>query len=186
MARKRIYSVSRVPPQEVTPNDGDDHEALLETITVARFDWKSLSKWRVAKCLLVLRQQVDDRAPGRSKVKDGTIGDQAHQGRESDHNPHVRDDGIGVVTALDITHDPDRACDVGTISEALRSGRDQRIKYVIWDGRLFSSYEYEGIDAWTWRAYQGQDPHDGHVHISVVANRGLYDSQNLWALPVLP
>lgn len=185
MAPGRIHDASRVPSREVTPNGGDDHLAFLETFTLGRFDWKSISKWRVAECLLVLRQQVDDLAPSRSKAKDGTVGDQAHQGRESDHNPHVKDDGVGVVTALDITHDPGRACDVGRIAEALRSKTDQRIKYVIWNRQLFSSYDYEGIAAWTWRAYGGYDPHDGHVHISVVAAKELYDSDASWALPAL-
>ena len=58
--------------------------------------------WRLAKSLDVLRNQVNAQAPTRSKACDGTIGDQAHSSRASDHNPNAK----GVVQAQDFTHDP--------------------------------------------------------------------------------
>ena len=74
-----------------------------------------VSRWRVAKSLEHLRTQVNNAFPNRSKASDGTIGDISHQGRESDHNPWVVDAGIGVVTALDVTHDPAHGCDAGKL-----------------------------------------------------------------------
>ncbi|MQB02542.1 MAG: hypothetical protein GEU78_20460, partial [Actinobacteria bacterium] len=84
--------------------------------------------WRVARSLLTLRDQVDAAAPNRSKRSDGTIGDAAHASRSSDHNPWVKDGATGVVTAIDLTHDPAGGANMHTISEALRtSGRAQSI-----------------------------------------------------------
>jgi hypothetical protein len=53
--------------------------------------------WRVAKSLLTLREQVDAMAPNRNKSSDGTIGDQSHRSRNSDHNPNA--DGVAVAVA---------------------------------------------------------------------------------------
>ena len=72
---------------------------------------------RIAKTLDVLRNEINALAPKRSKGSDGWIGDAAHQSRASDHNPWVREGGVGIVTALDITHDP---------SAWLRRGRNGR------------------------------------------------------------
>ncbi len=135
--------------------------------------------WRVAISLEVLRNQVNAAYPGRRKENDGTIGDAAHQARMSDHNPWVKDGAVGVVTALDITHDPIHGVDTYAIAEALRRSRDRRIKYVISNRRIFSSQ----LHAWEWHPYTGANPHDHHVHISVLPNKALYDSQSPWSLP---
>jgi hypothetical protein len=107
--------------------------------------------------LIHLRNQLDARWPTRAKP-DGTIGDLAHKARKSDHNPNHR----GVVCAIDITHDPENGCDAGKLAESLRLSRDPRIKYVIWNSRIFSSL----VKPWEWREYAGA-PHKEHVHISV-------------------
>lgn len=135
---------------------------------------EGLMVWRVAKSLQRLRDQINAMAPTRGKSKDGTIGDMAHQARESDHNPNED----GVVTAMDITHDPAHGLDAGEISELLRLSQDPRIKYVIFNRRIFNSK----VSPWTWRPYSGVDPHAGHLHISVSADQALYDSENDWTL----
>jgi peptidoglycan hydrolase-like protein with peptidoglycan-binding domain len=135
--------------------------------------------WRVAKSLLKLRGQVNARSPDRDKSNDGTIGDAAHASRSSDHNPWITDNGIGVVTALDITDDPKHKVVSADIAEALRDSKDSRIKYVISRGRIFSSTERP----WQWRPYNGPNPHDKHVHISVERAKSLYDSERDWTLP---
>lgn len=62
--------------------------------------------WRLAPALVTLRDEINKRFPNRSTISDGTIGDAAHASRDSDHNPWVIDtDGVGVVTAIDITED---------------------------------------------------------------------------------
>lgn len=134
--------------------------------------------WRVAKSLEVLRDQVNAAYPGRRKENDGTIGDAAHQARTSDHNPWVKDGAVGVVTALDITHDPAHGVDTYAIAETLRRNRDRRIKYVISNRRIFSSQ----LHAWEWHPYTGANPHDRHVHISVLSDNALYDDRTPWNL----
>jgi hypothetical protein len=134
----------------------------------------------VAKSLTTLRDQINALAPKRRKDCDGTTGDAAHCGRESDHNPHVRDGSMGVVTALDITHDTAGGCDCAVLTERLRNSQDERIKYVIWDHRMYSSYPHGDSSAWAWRPYSGHNPHDKHMHVSVVEDKRLYDEMTSW------
>src|SRR5882672_5911554 len=106
---------------------------------------------RVADSLMALRRQVNEMAPGRDTSSDGTLGDEAHRNRKSDHNP----DADGVVTAMDITHDPAHGVDAGVIAEMLRVSQDPRIKYVISNRRIFSSK----MVPWQWRPYDGANAH---------------------------
>ncbi|MBV9239020.1 MAG: glycoside hydrolase family 108 protein [Xanthobacteraceae bacterium] len=138
--------------------------------------------WRVARSLEVLRNQVNAAYPGRRKEHDGTIGDAAHQPQMSDHNPWVKDGAAGVVTALDITHDPAHGVDTYAIAETLRRNRDHRIKYIISNRRIFSSQ----LHAWEWHPYTGANPHDRHVHISVLPDKALYDDRTPWNLHRAP
>lgn len=135
-----------------------------------------MASWRLAKSLVKLRDQFNRRYPKRDKSSDGTIGDTAHSSRKSDHNPWVKDGSMGVVTALDITHDPKVGCDTWAIAEILRQQRDPRIKYVISNYRIFSSIE----NPWQWRKYTGSNPHSHHMHVSVKSEKKFYDSEKVW------
>lgn len=135
--------------------------------------------WRVARSLLKLRAQVNARAPDRDKSSDGTIGDTSHQNRNSDHNPWVDD---GVVTAMDITHDPRGGCDVDTLAESIRAAHDRRVKYLIWNRRICNHAAIGGAEPWTWRPYRGANPHDQHLHVSVKSTAAEYDDTSDWAL----
>lgn len=136
------------------------------------------TSWRTAKSLITLRDQANAAFPDRSKASDGTIGDGDHQSRESDHNPWVKDGSQGVVTALDLTHDPAHGCDAQRIVDALVASRDPRIKYVIWNKRILSA----SVRPWVWRVYGGGNPHTLHFHLSVSSNKALYDRGSPWAL----
>lgn len=136
------------------------------------------SGWRVAVALLVLRSQVDALWPGRRKDSEGTIGDENHMLTDSDHNPWVRDGLMGVVTAMDITHDPANGCDCERIAQALVLARDPRLKYIIWNRRILNST----VAPWTWRPYKGRSPHTVHIHISVESRKSLYDDKRPWML----
>lgn len=129
---------------------------------------------RIAKSLDVLRAQVDAKFPNRSKRSDGWIGDAAHAARASDHNPN----SAGVVCALDITHDPAHGVDTWAMAEMLRQQRDRRIKYVISNGRIFSS----AVSPWQWRPYSGANKHAHHVHISVLDDPARCDDGAPWRL----
>jgi len=174
----------RHEPERPTPNSGDDSpaETAMTEATTGTTSPQSVPSWRVARSLLALRQQVNKRAPQRSKASDGTIGDAAHASRTSDHNPWVQDGATGVVTALDLTHDPAHGCDAGALAEAIRAGRDPRVKYVIWNRRIASSARGDGFEAWDWRPYGGPNPHSRHVHVSVVPEKPAYDSESVWRI----
>lgn len=128
-------------------------------------------EWRLAKSLTVLRDQINSIAPSRSKLSDGSIGDTAHSSRTSDHNPFN-----GVVHAIDITHDPKGGCDGYILAEVLRMGKDSRIKYVISNGKIFSSI----VQPWVWRPYDGVNKHSHHTHVSVTVDGA--DDERKWLL----
>ena len=134
--------------------------------------------WRLAKSLETFRSQVNAQYPTRSKVSDGTIGDAKHARSSSDHNPWVKDGKMGVVTAIDITHDPDSGVDTWLMADRLRVHQDPRIKYVISNGRIFSSVQ----SPWRWRTYTGANKHSRHIHISVLPDKAKYDSTEPWKL----
>lgn len=133
--------------------------------------------WRVAKSLLALRDEMKARYPGTPNP--GFIGDDAHASRTSDHNPWVDDpsSSVNVVTAGDFYHRPQLGFDAGKFAEALKASKDPRIKYVIWNRRIWSlARDREG-----WRPYNGDNPHTGHCHLSVSPTKSLYDSTRHWA-----
>jgi hypothetical protein len=137
--------------------------------------------WRAARSLLVLRDQLNAAYPGRNKASDGTIGDEEHQAEVSDHNPDddVDGDGVGegpgvddIVRALDVTHDPAHGLDIDQLSDALIGSRDPRISYVI-ANRMISGPNY----GWQWAGYDGDDPHTGHLHLSVIGDSRADDAR---------
>lgn len=134
--------------------------------------------YRLAKSLDRMRTQFNVHAPGRSKISDGWIGDAAHAASTSDHNPWVKHQGIGIVTALDITHDTKNKVDTWAIAEHMRQKRDARIKYVISNKRIFSST----VSPWTWRTYTGSNPHSSHMHVSVNSQVHHFDDIRDWDL----
>lgn len=177
-----IHEPGDIPPEEFTPNSADDVESEPGSAEFRNTDADCNVAWRVARSLLTLRDQVNQRAPRRNKVSDGTIGDASHCQRSSDHNPWVRDGTVGIVTALDITHDPRGGCDANTIAEAIRASREIRVKYIIWNRRIANSAAIGGRQPWEWRPYNGTNPHTRHVHISVRPDKPSYDSTVAWAI----
>jgi hypothetical protein len=134
---------------------------------------------RRAYSLDTLRAQLDVRFTERDIRSDGWIGDESHASRKSDHNPNTR----GVVQAIDVDEHTDRTETseaVGVeLAEGLRASRDPRIKYVIYERRMFSSYPARGVPPWTWRNGNG---HTQHVHVSVVDDPTLYDDDTPFRL----
>lgn len=112
----------------------------------------SNTKVRLVPCGVKLRDEINAWNPKRDKSSDGWIGDAAHQARKSDHNPDSR----GLVHALDVDKDgidPHRLVRVAIA--------DSRVEYVIYNRTIWSrSRRFKS------RAYTGDNPHTGHVHIS--------------------
>jgi peptidoglycan hydrolase-like protein with peptidoglycan-binding domain len=153
---------------------------LSNLLTIS--SWEVQMTYRLAKSLDKMRDQFNKHSPHRNKASDGWIGDAKHAATTSDHNPWVKDGSVGIVTALDITHDPKNGVDTWAIAEHLRKGRDPRIKYVISNKRIFSST----TSPWTWRNYTGSNPHSSHIHVSVNSGKHHYDDMKEWALIPAP
>ncbi len=138
--------------------------------------------WRVAKSLDTILVQVNAKWPDRDKSSDGTAPSDAHhqQNPSSDHEPNAD----GVVRARDITHDPAHGFDSYAFADMLLRKKDERIKYVISNSRISSGTGQEH-PAWVWRPYDGKNPHDQHVHISVKPDPAHYDDPRPWDIGVL-
>lgn len=135
--------------------------------------------WRVAKSLDILLGQINARFPNRDKLSDGSIGDASHQTRDSDHNPWY---GPGIVTARDFDHDPAVGMDCDELTDQLASGRDPRIKYMIFNRWILDSRPQ--FSPWRWVRYTGDNPHTTHMHLSVMPDPSC-DSTTAWAVPML-
>ena len=122
------------------------------------------------KSLATLLSQVNQEWPSRNKASDGLIGDAAHQATKSEHNPN----SAGVVTAMDITHDPANGADMNRLAEALTTSGDTRVWYVIFNRRIW--------EAGKWKPYNGANPHDKHLHISVNQSPYSYDDPSSWSI----
>jgi len=176
--------IQNMPPGEADMHDDPDAPNPPPSAAESA---EAVGEWRAAKSLLKLRNQVNALAPGRSKASDGTIGDQSHCGgasSTSDHCARIRDGGVGVVAAMDITHDPAGGCDAGAIAASIHAGRDGRVKYIIWNRRIANSSAIGSSQPWAWRPYSGANPHNRHVHISVKPTKPEYDSEAAWSVSV--
>ena len=132
--------------------------------------------WFLAPSLRALFAEVNQVAPGRNKRSDGSVGDTSHQARLSDHNPD--NTAGGVVRAIDLTHDPGGGCDCNQLVTRVREGRDPRVAYVIWNRRIMSGQG--GPSPWVWRSYDGTNPHDHHMHVSIRHTRAAQTAVGSW------
>lgn len=141
--------------------------------------------WRVADALETLLDEANAHAPNRSIASDGGIGDAAHATRDSDHNPWVVVNGVGIVRARDFTHDPDGGLDCQKLAVALAELMDTGTHpalgsgaYIIWRRRILSRDRMgEG-----WRTYAGSNTHEKHLHLSVALDRRGFDSTRPWGV----
>lgn len=131
--------------------------------------------WRLAKAFGPYLKAINAAAPRRDISADGGIGDAAHASRTSDHNPWVVVNGIGVVRAYDITHDPGDGLDSYLLAEHLRVTADPRIDYIISNRKIADPGR-------PWRPYKGTNPHSHHVHISLSTDPALFDDAREWDL----
>jgi hypothetical protein len=115
--------------------------------------------WRLAPSLVAMEHEANRIAPRRSQRSDGSIGDQSHRNRTSDHNP-----SSGYVHALDLTHDPLGGFDAHARVRTLVTRRDPRVKYIISNRRIYGPGSKFG---WGGGPYSGDNPHTMHAHVSV-------------------
>lgn len=124
----------------------------------------------IAPAAQVALDQASRLWPARSRLSDGLKGDTAHRKRRSWHNPcdkwgdYTPD---GVVMAFDLTHDPKSGCDAHRLIRQAVARRDPRILEAISQERIWTrARASEG-----WRIYAGSNPHDKHIHVSLVWDR---------------
>jgi hypothetical protein len=132
--------------------------------------------WFLAPSLRALFADVNQMAPRRNKRSDGSVGDTSHQARKSDHNPD-RSAG-GVVRAVDVTHDLGGGCDCHQLARRIQGGRDPRVAYVIFNGRIMAGQG--GPSPWVWRRYKGTNPHNHHMHVSIRHMREAENDSRPW------
>ena len=132
---------------------------------------------------VTLRNQVNKRWPRRDKRSDGWIGDKAHVGRQSDHNPDSR----GLVHALDIDADLDpkdpgaaqRLANQIVAYAASGIPGANRVKYVVFNDQIASGTYPTSM--WKWRGSGYGHMH--HIHVSF-STKGENNAQT-YPLPIL-
>ena len=130
--------------------------------------------WVVVPALDEGRDQLNARFPNRDKSSDGSIGDTAHQGGASSHNPdqsgrpEYRDgDAKDEVRARDF--DADLRDPSGITMELViqhwvtlaRQGKLWWVRYIIYNKRIWHKR-----DGYITREYTGDNPHDKHAHVN--------------------
>lgn len=133
---------------------------------------------RRAKALAKLLAQLDELVPNRNKSSDGWIASAAHSvaNPTSDHEADAADKDI--VRAQDITHDPRAGMDTYKLGDVIKANRDHRLKYQITNRKIMGGNE--GPQPWVYRSYNGKNPHDEHIHFSVL--KAFEDDETPWDL----
>lgn len=140
-----------------------------------------VATWHLAPSLVQLQKDLDAEF-GKSRPNDGTIGDQAHAARSSEHNPDNDPDPMphGAVSAIDVYTDANGKT---WISDAQFDRflavlqKDSRVWYVIHKGHIWS--RTHGFEK---REYDGANPHTTHVHISLMQTKAAHDSTASWKI----
>ncbi len=148
-----------------------------------------MAEWVLIACLKQLQLEFNRIAPARSKASDGSIGDTAHQHSVSDHNPDetgsvpIHDaDRTNEVHAIDVDNNL-RASGL-TMEEVVqfllgrcRSGAERRLRYIIYNRRIWSA-----SSGWVQKAYTGPSAHTEHAHFSASYDSTLEASTASWHL----
>lgn len=150
-----------------------------------------MATWVLIPCLVKLFSEFDIIAPYRDTASDGRVGDTAHQGSVSDHNPDETGnvpshdaDSINEVHAIDVDNNLNSYITMEDVIQFLLSecrkenGTDRgRLKYIIYNKRI-----WEAKNNWEQRAYTGSSPHTEHAHFSAEYDSNLESDISTWGL----
>jgi peptidoglycan hydrolase-like protein with peptidoglycan-binding domain len=132
-------------------------------------------------CLVQLRKEFNTLNPDRDKGADGWIGDEAHQAKDSDHNP----DSLGRVLALDIDSTGPWPKPFGDLISGLvgrcQRGDERRLEYIISNRHI-----YRHSQNFVQQDYSGSDPHTGHAHFSGRHDHYREDDISNWGIAMKP
>jgi hypothetical protein len=149
--------------------------------------------WVLIPCLKQLFAEFDRIAPARDHASDGAVGDLAHQQEVSDHNPDetgsvpIHDaDTVNEVHAIDVDNtlnESDLTMEkvVQFLLVRCRSGAEKRLRYVIYNRRIWSA-----SSGWVQKTYTGSSPHTEHAHFSGSYDTKLEASTASWHLEDIP
>lgn len=152
-----------------------------------------MAGWVLIPCLKTLFAEFNRIAPGRDHASDGSIGDAAHAGEVSDHNPDetgsvpIHDaDKVNEVHAIDVDNNL-RESDL-TMEKCVqfllgrcRSGAEKRLRYIIYNRRIWSA-----SSGWVQKTYTGASAHTEHAHFSASYTSNLEASTASWHLEDIP
>lgn len=136
--------------------------------------------WTLAPALVQLMAEIDVKYPKRPTDFDGSIGDDAHAARKSEHNPNrdPKDDvPNGMVTAVDVTKKTPSMID----DLRRKLVKDGRIWYVIHNGTIWSR-----THNFVARPYDGSNPHEHHLHVSLMQRAALCNDARSWGIAATP
>ena len=152
-----------------------------------------MAAWVLVPCLAQLRAELNELAPSRDHASDGAIGDANHSS-SSDHTPDEISDALrgkdadsrNEVHAVDLDADlrtPSLTMEkvVQHILSRCRSGTEKRLRYIIFNRRIWSA-----SDSWRQRAYTGPNAHDKHAHFSSSYETAREASTASWHLEDIP
>lgn len=136
------------------------------------------SGWVLAPSLVLYVEEVDRRFPGRDRTSDGSIGDQAHASRESDHNPYA-----GFVHAVDLDEDVAPGIDLDRLWAYAIKAKDPRDRYLIYEGKIVKSYtDSAGHKPWVPYPYTGPNSHSAHLHRSINRTSAARNDDRPWGI----
>ncbi|MFF5081547.1 peptidoglycan-binding protein [Actinoplanes sp. NPDC000266] len=127
-----------------------------------------VAAWHLAPSLARLRAEINQKWPHRDKASDGSIGDQKHKERESDHNPNGRQS----VNAIDTDKDG-----ISPLTLVTAAARHPACNYIIWNRLIYS--RSRGFRP---HRYTGRNPHTHHVHVSILQSSAAEQSARPWGI----
>lgn len=140
-----------------------------------------MSHWHLAPSLVRLQKDLDA-VFGAERPNDGTIGDESHAARKSEHNPDRDSDGMpnGAVSAIDVYTESRgkvwiKPAEFSKILSVLK--KDSRVWYVIHKGKIYSR-----TNDFAAKAYEGSNPHNSHFHLSLMQTKRAHDDDHSWGI----